>query len=1488
MPERIGSALVVGAGIGGMQAALDLAESGIKVYLVENKPCIGGIMSQLDKTFPTNDCAMCTMAPRLVEVGRHKDIKIITLADVESIQGDAGNFKVKLKQRARYILEEKCTGCGECVEKCPIEIPSEHNLGLDEQKAIYRLYPQAVPNTFAIKKLGQSPCRFGCPAGQRAQGYIALIREKRYEDAYKTILYDNLFPSVCGRVCKHYCEDECSRQKVDAPVSIMRLKRFIADWAYNNKSKIKNLPTKSGSRLFVGEKSKIEKKGKKVAIIGAGPAGLTAAFDLTNMGYQVTVFEALSEAGGMIRYGVPDFRLPKERLQWDIENILSSGFELKTNHKIKSIDALLKNGFNAVFISVGTHIGKKLRIPGSDLPDVLVNTDFLRKVAMGEKVSVGEKVLVLGGGNVAMDVARTVLRLGAKEVKIACLESKEKIPADSWEIEEAEKEGIQIFPSRTFLEIVSKEGRVAGVKCLQVNFRGFAQEGSPDMDLIKESVHILEADTVIFAIGQTPEIPFKDERIELTKFGTIKVDEQTLATSKPVVFAGGDVVTGTKFIVDAIACGHKAASSIDAYLNDKEFKLPEKTKVELTEEEIKEKIKSEENRHIPFSLPVEERKGFKEVESTFTEEEALKEAERCLECAICSECLMCQEVCQAEAISHEMPKESYLDLEVGAIVVSVGSEVFKAELKPELGYLRYPNVLTALEFERILSASGPFQGKVLRLSDKKTPKRIAFIQCVGLREVERNYCSSVCCMFVTKEAIIAKEHAPEIECTIFYIDLRAFGKGFEAYYERAKKLGIRYIRCRPSAIKEVLSTRNLKVQYQDNGKIQEEEFDLAVLSTGFAPVKSSQEISQRLGIKLNEFNFGSTSVFEPVESSREGIYICGPFTQPQDIPETVMQASASSSKVLCLLKEVKGSLITAKEYPPEMDVVAQEPRVGVFVCHCGTNIAGVVDVPSVVEYVKRLPNVVYAEDNLYTCSNDTQEKIKAKIKEQNLNRIVVASCSPRTHEPLFRNTLREIGLNPYLFEMANIRDQCSWVHMFEPEKATQKAKDLVRMSIAKARLLEPLQKGKISVKKSALVIGGGLSGMTASLELAKQGFDVYLIEKEKQLGGNLRKLHYLLSQEDPQEELRALIEKLKNQPQIQIFTSANIENVEGSIGNFKTKLSANGGLKELEHGIAIVASGAKQYQPKEYLYGEDERVLTQLELEEKIVKNEPRAPSPEPRTIVMIQCVGSRDNERPYCSRICCSEAIKNALKIKEISPQTNIYILYRDIRTYGFREKYYTQAREKGVIFIRYEEDKKPEVSKEGSRLWVKVFDQLLKMTVSLDTDLLVLSAGIVADEENKTLAQFLKVPLNQDRFFLEAHMKLRPVDFATDGVFLCGLAHSPKSIDESIIQAQASAGRASTILSKDEIELEANISFVLDENCDGCAYCIDPCPYKALTLLEYMKDGAIKKTVEVNESICKGCGTCQATCPMKGIYVRGFKPEQIAIQVEAALVSD
>ena len=1010
----IGAALVVGGGVGGMQAALDLAENGIMVYLVESRPSIGGVMPQLDKTFPTGDCSMCTLAPRLVEVGRHPNIELISYAEVKSFAGEPGKFKAIVRKKARYVDEKKCVGCGDCWGKCPQKKhgpPSEFDAGLVRRSAIYRPYPQAIPN---VATLDRESCLY-------------------------------------------------------------------------------------------------------------------------------------------------------------------------------------------------------------------------------------------------------------------------------------------------------------------------------------------------FQTGK---------------------------------------------------------------------------------------------------------------------------------------CRICEKLCKAKAIDFDM-KDEEITLDVGAAILAPGYEIFDARERQELGYGRFPNVVTALEFERFLSPSGPTGGEVVRPSDGEHPKKLAYIQCVGSRDEERNYCSSVCCMYATKGALVAKEHDPDLHATIFYIDIRAFGKSFGIYYERARRLGVRYVRCRPSSIKQVPGTKNLKIRYfAENGDILSEEFDMVVLSVGLRPPKDAGRLMEVFGVDSNEYGFCAVSAFSPVESSREGVFVCGTFSEPRDISETVTQASGAASKALGILSEARNTRLPApREIPPELDVKGAAPRVGVFVCHCGTNIAGVVNVPEVVEYAQGLSDVVHAENFAYACSNDAMEAIKSSIQEHGLNRVVVASCTPRTHENLFRKTLPERGLNPFLFEMANIRDQCSWVHKEEPLLATRKAKDLVRMAVAKARLLEPLERQSIEVTGNALVIGGGVSGMAASLAIAAQGFDVHLVEKEPLLGGNFRRVSSLLGADDPRSKLKDMVEKVHRNDRISVYTGSFVSSLDGFVGNFKSTITGPNGQRELSHGAVVVATGAVEHSPKQYLYGESGLVATQLELE-AILEDEQRVRGL--KSVVMIQCVGSRTKDRPYCSRMCCAVAVKNALRIKEISPVTEVFVLYQDMRTYGFKEAYYKKAREKGVIFLRYEQEEEPSVVVGNGALSVSMRDLVLDMPVSIPADLLVLSAAIDPRPESKAVMEMLKLPIAPDGFFLEAHLKMRPVDFAVDGVFVCGLAHLPKLAQSCIAQAEAVGARVGAILSRKRIALDANISQVVDENCDGCAFCVDTCPFKAIHVLEYKFKGGIKKTVETNEAVCKGCGNCQATCPKKGIYVKGFTMDQLNAVIEAALVRE
>jgi heterodisulfide reductase subunit A-like polyferredoxin len=1517
--KKIGAALVVGGGIAGVQAALDLANSGVKVYLLERSPAIGGKMAQLDKTFPTNDCAMCIVSPKLVEAGRHLNIEIITNSELVSLEGESGHFKATIRKQPRYVDMSKCTSCNDCTEVCPIFLPNEFNEGLDQRRAIYRPYPQAVPNTFLVTKRGTSPCKNTCPAETSAQGYIALIQAGRYKEALDVVKEYNPFPASVGRVCNHPCEEKCNRGKLDSSVAICSLKRFVADWVYDHRDEIKDEIKKevSSFEFRVKNQEEMERPKAKVAIVGGGPAGLSCAHQLSRMGYSVTIFEALPVAGGMMRVGIPSYRLPRDVLQREIDDILNHPLvELKLNTPIRNISSLFDAGYAAVFLAMGAHEPQKLGIPGEEALGVHYGVPFLQAVSLAERhgvmegfedrfliafgipiaPKVGEKTVVIGGGNVAIDAARTALRLGAKEVRILYRRSKDEMPANSWEIEAAEKEGIEVQILTAPIEVVARGGRVSEVRCIKMELGEPDASGRRRPIPIKGSEFVVSADTMIASVAQAPEISFLDEThgLEVTPKGTFAIDPHTLATNRPGVFAGGDVARGPWILIQAIADGRRGALSIDRYLRGVDLLTPREQiplpVVDLSKEEINQMVEEGKVDLAPRAtipeLPEKERiRDFREVELVLTEEQAKKEAARCLACGICSECHLCVQVCKREAIDHQQaPIEE--EIEVGSVILSPGYSLYQPELSPELGYGRYPNVVTSMEFERMLSASGPLGGHVTRRSsDHREPKKISFLQCVGSREKEHDYCSSVCCMYATKEAMLAMEHIPGVEIKIFQMDMRAFGKGFDAYFERGKEKGIQYIPCRISGLEEDPETKDILIQYEDSqgghSSVKEERADLVILSIGMAALPDAQRLAEVSGIELDPHQFCFTRDFQPIETSRPGVFACGAFTEPKDIPDSVIQASGAAAKALSVIGESRGTLVREKEYPPEREVSPQEEaRIGAFICSCGTNIAGTVDVKEVVEFAKSLPAVVHVENTIYTCSADSLKLIQERVKELNLNRVVVASCTPRTHEPLFRDTIREVGLNPYLFEMANIRDQCSWVHMNLKEEATEKAKNLVRMAIACSKNLEPLHQVPRSLVHNCLVVGGGLAGMVSALSMAEQGYQVFLIEREKKLGGRLRQIYYSGNGGDPQDYLKELIKRMEDHPRIEVLKGYQVVEHEGAVGNFKTKV-ANGSMQRvLDHGATIIATGGKEYRGNAYLLGQDSRVITQEEFEKRISLSDPSVSKA--KSIVMVQCVGPWDDDPSksfYCSRICCSVAVKNAIRIKERYPDASVIILYKDMRTYGFKETFYTQAREKGVLFIRFDEKKKPSVSLDNGQLSVQIEDPMLHIPLTLHPDLLVLSEAVVPNEGSKELANLFKFPLTLDGFFLEAHVKLRPVDFATDGLYLCGMAHYPKSINETISQAEAASARAATVLSQEVLQVGGVVAVVEGERCAACLTCVRVCPYEVPVI-------NVKGEAEIDLAKCKGCGSCVAECPAKAIELMHFRDPQLWAKCEALVL--
>ncbi|MFA6240644.1 MAG: NAD(P)-binding protein [Candidatus Hydrogenedentales bacterium] len=1458
-----GSVLVCGAGVAGIQASLDLSAAGFHVYLVEDKAAVGGGMSRLDKTFPTGDCATCIISPKLVECLRDPNIDVLTMSDVVKLEGDPGQFKATVIQRPRYVDIDKCTMCGDCTEVCPITIQSQFDAQLGTRKAIDRVYAQAAPNAHVILKRGRAVCSSGCPIDSSVQAYVALIAAGRFEEAAEVIRRENPLPSICGRVCFHPCELNCNRGAIDDPINIRGLKRFAMD-LFPEFTPPANIPA----------------SGKAVAIVGSGPAGLAAAHFLALAGHKVTVFESLPVLGGMLSVGIPDYRLPADILETDLSGMRKMGVEFRPKTAVgKDISVGdIRKTCDAVFIATGAHESNKLDIPGEDCQGVIHGIDFLRKYALGEDTGLGKNVVIVGGGNTAIDAARTAVRLGAAKVAILYRRTREEMPADAAEIEAALQEKVDIQYLAAPVKVIAESGAIRSIECIRMEL------GEPDASGRRRPVPLngseftIALDTLIPAVSQSVDRKLIEHfGLETTRWGTIVADELTMATPSKGIFAGGDVVVGPSSVIDAIAHGKRAAKGIDNFLSGQPLDTGLEKRREsinpLSETDLKKlKKKLGDSDRVPQSeLSAAERvKGFQEVEYTYTPEEARLEAQRCLNCGMCCECMRCVEACKAGAIMHNQTATTR-ELEVGAVVLTPGFDAFDGSQRGEFGFGYAKNVVTNVQFERVLSASGPTQGHILRPSDGKTPKRLAFIQCVGSRDsgCGNDYCSSVCCMAATKEAILAKEHNPGLDVTVFFLDMRAFGKDFDRYYERAKnEVGIRYVRSFISRTIEMPDTKNLALRYfGPDLKQVEEEFDMVVLSLGLEPSEALQEQAENIGVALNKWGFAQTSELRPMDTSRPGVFVGGAFQEPKDIPDTVMQASGAAARAMALLASARGSQVHTKHYPPERDITDEPPRVGVFVCHCGSNIASVVDVAKVVEQTRSLPNVVFADHTIYTCADDSQARMKQVIAEHRINRVVVASCTPRTHEPIFRDTLRDAGLNPYLLEMANIREQCSWVHAGDPEAATNKACELVRMIVARATELLPLAEETVPVNKGALIMGGGIAGMTAALALADQGFPVHLVEKSDALGGVARRVHRTLDGDNVQDFIVETIAKVTSNKLINVYMNAKVSEVEGHIGAFSTKIAASGSAKKVKHGVVVVATGANEHKPQTFGYGKSDKVLTQLELSERL--NRGAAKLPKNATVVMIQCVEQRNEERPYCSRVCCTTAVKNALELKKLYPDARIMVLYRDVRTYGFREAAYREAREKGVLFIRYEAEQPPKLTLNGS-LRVRVQEPALGRALEVSPDMVVLAAPIVPQDDRGELSELLRVPLNADGFFLEAHVKLRPVDFASEGIFLCGTAHAPKSIGETISQANAVAGRAASILSRKAMPVSGQVAWVDPDKCISCMTCVRVCPYHAPEVGQSNK-------AEIQGVACMGCGSCSAECPAKAIQLRNYLDTQI-----------
>lgn len=1487
--------LVCGAGIAGIQASLDLAGGGFKVYLLDSSAAIGGRMAQLDKTFPTGDCAMCILSPKLVECARNRNIEIITLADIRSVSGLPGSFKVRIRQNPRYVDLKKCEACGDCAEVCPVDLPSEFDCGLSTRKAIFRPFPQAIPNVFSITKAtGQAPCKACCPAGVNVQGFVALAAAGKITDAYDLVRQRCPLPATSGRVCRHPCESRCNRNAIDESISIAGLERFVGDSIYTNPDWYP--PWTVSANQLDG----------RIAVVGGGPAGLTAAADLVILGYKVTLFEAKPQLGGMLRYGIPAYRLPRDILDREIQSIINLGVEVKTNTWIaKPKDLLARSGlddnarpdgvFNAVFVATGAWMSRKLGIPGEDAQGVWGGVDFLCEVNAGRTPKIGRKVMVIGSTDLALDAARSALRLpGVESVHIVCIESGAEMPGHSGKTAEAIEEGVVIHNGLGPTHIDFADGCVTSVAfraCTSV-FDGLHRFDPLFDDSI---VSTLSADTVIVAVGRG--VDSSKFGMDTRPGGKIFADRETLETGIKGVFAGGDAMLGPASVADAIAQGHKAAESIDAYIRGIAHIRRTAAKGDsnavpsgLSPAKFAANPRPDAPRQDRVRMPRADAAGplrdTTEINLGYNPGQAMSEARRCLSCGLCSECMQCVKACSAGAVFHDQ-QQTETDIEVGSIILAPGMEEFQASLLEEFGLGRHANVLSSVQFERMLSTAGPGGGSLLRPSDGVEVRKIAFIQCVGSRDPVRgnSYCSSVCCMSAVKEAMGALERAmsrpPDI--SIFGTDVRSFGKEFDSYVNRAcDEHGVRYIRVRPSRLTELPTGRSVRVSYRDHaGTEQHQEFDLVVLSTGIQVSSSVKEMAGRLGLELNHFGFAQTQRLAPLATSRPGIFVAGVFQEPKDIPESVSQGSAAAARAMECLTTVRGTMIQRQDYPWERDVADEPPRIGVFVCHCGHNISSVVDVDWVARKASQMPNVCHAEASVYTCSDANQQHIRDMIRKHRLNRLVVASCSSRTHEVLFQETLRESGLNRYLFAMTNIRDQCSWVHRDDPAAATAKAIDLVSMAVARARHLKAQPLSELPVTASALVLGGGLAGMTAAQSLAGQGFKVHLVEREPVLGGLLRNLRTTLEHADVRNYLQRLVDATLSHPKIRVHLNSDLIRIAGQVGNFTSVLNVAGKETVVEHGVVIVATGGQERTTEQFFHGRNSRVMTQSELETVLAGGKllSALEGKQNPTVVMIQCVESRDDRNPYCSRVCCAEAIKNALEIKHCLPHSEVVVLGRDIRTYGFREIFYQEALEQGVRFVRHPEKHRPEAAEENGRLKIKVHDASANRDLELRPDLLVLSTGISPAMNNPAISRMLRSALTADGFFLEAHPKLRPVDLANEGEFLCGLAHSPRFMDETIAQAQAAAARATTILSKSQLEILGQVACVNPAGCVACATCVKICPYGAPMINELRK-------AEIQGAKCMGCGSCASACPARTITLQHQEGETVAAMLDELLV--
>jgi heterodisulfide reductase subunit A len=866
----------------------------------------------------------------------------------------------------------------------------------------------------------------------------------------------------------------------------------------------------------------------------------------------------------------------------------------------------------------------------------------------------------------------------------------------------------------------------------------------------------------------------------------------------------------------------------------------------------------------------------------------------------CDDCGKCKEVCPTQAINlDEQPR--LLSLEVGAIILALGFQVYDPTELEEFGYGRYPNVIHAMQYERLASRSGPTEGIVIRPSDGQRPLSIAWLQCIGSRDQEHPFCSSICCMFATKEAILAKQRlGKDLECQIFLMDERAFNKEYSTYFAKARQdHKIQYTHCRVSGIKEDPTNHDLLLYYADpHGQLRQDRFQMVILATGLQPPDSARHLSKIFNIELNEFGFCQTDKFTPLQTTCPGVFVCGAFSSPKEIVETIIDASGSAAEVMRLLSDRLNTytythqwpFLSADGLPPERDVMGEDPRIGFFACSCGETISETVNLIDLKNMASQWEGIAWSEVLETACMPEALLHIQEKILAENLNRVVIAACSNRTHDPLFQRTVLQVGINPYLMELVNLRDHCSKVHRWQYELANRKAVELVRLATGRVLLARPVYKKKHRFRPIALVIGGGVAGMSAALAIADSGFEVHLVERSDMLGGNLLNLYYVAEGYNPQRLLRDLVNRVRSHQRIVTHTRSEVKRQDGHVGYFQTNIEtrrSDDTIEKiyLEHGVTIIATGGRESKQHPWLGLPS--VITQRQLEEMIIHQPEKIATLQ--DVVMIQCV-QPEGGKFYCSRVCCTNTMKNAKRVKLLNPNSQVTVLYKNIVTYGFREQYYTEARQHGVIFIRYTDQLPPQITQEDGHLVVKVFDLSLERWLNLPADMIPLSMSIAPSEGTAELAQLIHVPLSSEGFFEEAQLKLRPMDFMREGIFLAGMAHYPKFIEESISHALAAAARAISFLSQESQYLGGVVAEVDPDKCVGCLTCTRTCPFGIPKIVEEEGRHGVGKlggAAFIDTAQCQGCGTCTGECPANAIQLVHYTDEQLMLQAIGGLGS-